>query len=85
MTLSRDEFITTLAILTGNPGNAAGATIPIGSGSVAITYREEKPARLGGLLSLPRATVTLAFENVPDEARRDFLARFDRTFQRGGG
>lgn len=85
MSLSRAEFKATLAILLGRDTEATGAIEPLDQGRVTIAYREEAPATLGGLLSLPRATVTLTFENVAEAARKDFLARFDRTFQRGGG
>lgn len=85
MSLSRAEFKATLAILLGRNTEETGATEPLGDGSVSIAYRDEPPATLGGLLSLPRATVTLTFNDVAEAARKDFLARFDRTFQRGGG
>ena len=52
---------------------------------VRITFEPQEGATLGGLLALPRARVTLAFDNTDREERARFLARFDRAFQRGGG
>ena len=41
--------------------------------------------RLGGLLQLPRAKVSLKFRDVTPEQREQFLRVFDVAFQRGGG
>jgi hypothetical protein len=85
MSLTRAEFVATLAILTGETTGMAHAHIALDPGSVDISFAEEPPATLGNLLSLPRATVTLSFADVPAAAREHYLARFERTFQRGGG
>ena len=36
-------------------------------------------------LAVERCQVTLAFRGWPDEERLAFLARFDRTYRKGGG
>ncbi len=50
-----------------------------------VSYRARSDQRLGGLLTLPQAIVTLAFVDVDERARTEFMLRFDRVFQRGGG
>ena len=91
MSISRPEFETGLQRLAG--------TAPIsrdqegyllqGVGAERQTIRcsfEPLPdAVLGKFLKLPRARITLHLASLSSEARADFLALFDRTFQRGGG
>lgn len=62
------------------------AKIGLGQGHVVIRYEPLEGVRLGGLLALPRAKVTLNFtpEVLPAE-RTAFARRFDISFQRGGG
>ena len=43
------------------------------------------PARRIAALAVERCQVTLAFRGWPDEERLAFLARFDRTYRKGGG
>ncbi len=57
----------------------------VGSGRVTITFETLTPVRLGGLLELPRARVTLTFAGLSERERNAFLDRFDLAFQRGGG
>jgi hypothetical protein len=52
---------------------------------LTITFRALSPRRMSALLSLPRAEVTIAFRGYAPGEEADFLARFDRAFQRGGG
>lgn len=61
------------------------ARIAFGDGGVVIRYEPQPGVRLGGLLELPRATVTLTFSDVSREERDAFTRRFEMTFQRGGG
>lgn len=52
-----------------------------------ITFETLPNRRLGGLVSMPQARVTLSFPGpgtTPAEART-FIRRFDIAFQRGGG
>lgn len=43
------------------------------------------PRRLSGQLVLQRWQLTMEFSGYSEDARKDFLIRFDRAFQRGGG
>ena len=86
MSLTADEFAASLARLGPSQNTAGdcrlfnldGGTVTIGSAPVA-------GVTLGGLLTLPRANVTLTFEGSTESARAQFLKRFDLAFQRGGG
>jgi len=53
-------------------------------GTVVITLKALPPLRAGAL-TLPRHAVSFAFFAMPSTARREFLARFDMSFHRGGG
>lgn len=68
--------ITTFSVT--HPATGAG-------GPVTITFEKLEPAVLGGLMRLPRARVTLHLDDLDADARRNVLAVFDQTFQRGGG
>lgn len=57
----------------------------IEGGSATLCIEPLPPVRLGGLLALPRANVTITFTDALMEARASFLRRFDLAFQRGGG
>ena len=88
MALSEPEFRKSLAALA--PAHPADAAWPLhialaGGGRIAIGFFPAPPVTLGGLLALPRAIVTIAFEGASPEAQADFLRRFDIAFQRGGG
>lgn len=85
MALSPGEFATTIAALAPAGPTAKSVQVPLGSGSVAIRYEALPGVRLGGLLELPRASVTLTFDNVSEAEREAFVRRFDVAFQRGGG
>lgn len=87
MSLSRGEFEKSIAALAGGPVAIADgvASLTEAGGSIAIAYHALPPKRLGGLLLLPQARVTLDIEAL-DEARAvAFLQRFELAFQRGGG
>lgn len=86
MTLTPVEFAASASRLFGSevpPGVAVDE--PLEAGRVSIVCLVQPGVRLGGLLELPRAKVTIAFEQVPTSARTAFLKRFDLAFQRGGG
>lgn len=86
MSASRDEFARSLAVLLGvAAAPPTPAVVALGRGSVAIAYDPLPAARLGGLLELPRARVTLSFDGVGVAEEDEFLRRFDVAFQRGGG
>ena len=87
MSLTLAEFQQTIAPLAGAPlaHDRSGIDLPLGSGRVSITCEPRPGVRLGGLLDLPRALVTLTFDGVPAAEQLAFQKRFDLTFQRGGG
>lgn len=58
--------------------------LSVAGGQVRILLRE-RPLRRIALIALPVLAVTFRFEGLAAEARRDFLARFDRYTMRGGG
>jgi hypothetical protein len=76
--------------LTGATGGAPASvegeevTLAVGGGRVEISLREEAPRRLA-LLSIPVLRVRFRFIGLGEEAREDFLARFDAYTRRGGG
>ena len=87
MSLSRNEFAMSMAAFLGSEVALERDThrVPVASGYVDIGYRELAGVRLGGLLALPRAEVSLEFAGVGEADQRVFLRRFDIAFQRGGG
>lgn len=88
MALTLADFHRSLIVLAPAETIGSGQTVlslPVDRGQVAIEFTPLKNQVLGGLLSLPRASVTLTFDAVDETAQRAFLARFDQAFQRGGG
>lgn len=87
MSLAEHEFITGCTRLAGEGDSVSPreAKIAVGDGSVTIRYEPLPGVRLGGLLALPRANVTLSYANVSQVDQDDFTKRFEMTFQRGGG
>jgi hypothetical protein len=85
MALTPAEFAGSLAVLHPAWDGAIPVAIPSGSGRVSIHFEALPSVRLGGLLELPRARVTLSLEGVSLADRAAFLRRFDMAFQRGGG
>ncbi len=51
---------------------------------VTIEVSDERPRQLGAM-TLPAVTVTVESTGFNDIEWADFLSRFDRAFQRGGG
>lgn len=60
------------------------ARVRIGQGALDLSWRDA-PARVIGLVRLPRLLVTFAFDGVGDDERGAFMKRFDLYMQRGGG
>lgn len=87
MTITRAEFERSLAALT--PGavldHDGWATIAADGGAARIRFEELPRRRIGGLIALPQARVTIDLAGLPDAERSGFLRRFDVAFQRGGG
>ena len=70
------------------PGDCVGgqaAKVAVATGLAHIRYEPLEGVTLGGLLKLPRARVTISFENVTRKDQAAFVRRFDVAFQRGGG
>lgn len=91
MSFRRAEFEAGLHRLTGTrlETNKDGAYILPTAGPdaerVLCMFQEAPDQIMGGLLHLPRARVTLDMSALSEEARKQFLIKFDQTFQRGGG
>jgi hypothetical protein len=85
MSLSRAEFERSMRVLDPALGPSTHYRLTCGQGHVSITYLELPGVRLGSLLALPRAHLTLAFDATDAAARAAFQRRFDLAFQRGGG
>jgi hypothetical protein len=89
MTLSAGEFAKSIAAFTG--GDVAitdsRATVAVNDkgGSAEIAFEALPSRRVGGLLELPQARVTITFANVRAAELDAFVRRFDIAFQRGGG
>lgn len=88
MSLSEGEFRTSVAALLPDASAWTGVgpiLLPVGSGHVALSYDGRPSLRLGGLLELPQADVSLTFDGVSPDERAAFERRFWVAFQRGGG
>lgn len=91
MSLSRSEFVNSIRAFAGQDAavQAEGQGVvhlPVGQGGTAeISYVALPGATLGGLLQLPRAQVSIAFDGCSGEEQAAFMRRFDMSFQRGGG
>lgn len=87
MALTAGEFTASLTALFGALDAPEWPLVrhAVGSGEVQIRFEPLASVRLGGLLELPRARVTLSFEGVGEADRQAFMRRFDVAFQRGGG
>ena len=90
MSLTFQDFLRSVAVLEGDGPDRTTAMekavrLPAGGGFVDIQFEKLEDVRLGGLLALPRARVSLRFWDVPENEIKKFVARFDMAFQRGGG
>lgn len=56
-----------------------------GGAAVTCSFDPLPDAVLGGLVRLPRVSVIVDMSALPEDARLEFLTRFEKTFQRGGG
>ena len=87
MSVTPAEFARSLAVLDPqaylDPAGTARVQV---AGSRASVHLEVLPERrLGGLLALPQARVSIAFDDGTAGQRQAFLDLFDLAFQRGGG
>ena len=87
MSISHAEFLRLLPrALDGAAHRRDGDRIVAGSGDrrLEITLSPQGERKMG-LLTLPVTRVRLAFVGYPTDEAAAALARFDRSFQRGGG
>ena len=87
MAVTHREFFRLLPrVLPDNPVHTGDntAVIPLHGGEIHIMLAAESERRLGSL-TLPVTLVTLHFSGFEADAIDDFLERFYRTFQKGGG
>ena len=86
MSLSASEFADSMSKIGNHHISADGSRrFDLSPGHVDVRYASQPGVRLGGLLELPRALVTLNFAGVNDDDRTRFLRTFEIAFQRGGG
>jgi hypothetical protein len=83
MALTRAEFLRLLPGAGGGPVRDDGRAVWVGD-AVEIIAEPQPPRRLG-LFEIPVMRVTLRFHGGRDEDAQDFVRRFDRAFQKGGG
>ncbi len=87
MGLTLEDF---LRILPGAVGHSRykvdgrEAVIEHPQGHISICLQTTAERKLGSL-SLPATPVEFHFFGLDDTARREFIERFERHFQRGGG
>lgn len=58
--------------------------VRIGDGALGIKWRVAEPQVIA-LVRMPRLVVSFRFGGVEEQARQDFMRRFDLYMQRGGG
>ena len=87
MTLTRAEFIASLAGLdpSARLGNDDTAVVCLDGTSARLSFEALPQRRLGGLLSLPQARITIDLTGLTEPQRVAIVRRFDIAFQRGGG
>ncbi len=87
MSISRDEFLSTLPAALGTSEFAVeGDRISVGADArlLEIEFREEAPLRVASL-TLPFARIELRFDGYDEEEIAAAVQRFDLYFRRGGG
>lgn len=88
MALTLEEFRRGLpAALAGLDYQFDGSTVRAGDEKKGITITVKSlPKRvLSSLLSVDRSEVTITFSGYDEDERAQFMQRFDRAYQRGGG
>ena len=88
MSLTLADFHRSVEALAPDIAARKGQTefrIPESDATVLVRYEPLESTTLGGLLTMPRARITIFFNGFDEAGREAFLARFDQAFQRGGG
>lgn len=88
MALSKRDFLRSIKIaMDGLDYAVDGDTVTSGTDDRGIKIQlEPLPKRvLSALIKLERWRVTISIAGYDENAEADFMTRFDRAFQRGGG
>ncbi len=88
MSLDANEFRRALAKFapeTREQGQLSAYLVGNEARGLRITIEELAPFCPGGLIVLPQCRITLKFHGIGAQERKTILARFDRTYFRGGG
>lgn len=88
MSIQRHEFEASLNGLDSTAQLDARGVAEVqaeSGGAVRIGFEVLPPRRLGGLIVMPQARVTIDVTGLAEAHRPAFLRRFEIAFQRGGG
>lgn len=89
MGYSEKEFFRVLpSAVSGYSHNIEGNRVIIvdsGGNQQLKLIINQLPDREIGMIRIPRIEVEFAFHNFPEEDRKNFMTRFDHSYQRGGG
>jgi len=88
MSMSKSDFQRSIKIvMDGRDYTVDGDTVTSGTDELGIKIQlEPLPKRvLSALIKLERWRVTIAISGYDEQAEAEFMTRFDRAFQRGGG
>lgn len=90
MSFTETEFENGLRRLTGSAPRKTGTGVydlsdAAEGAAVTCSFDPQPDAVLSPLIRLPRVSVVLDMTPLPEDARLEFLTRFEKTFQRGGG
>ena len=80
------EFKASMGFVGGMSEQSDGTwSGPAGDGRALIRYQPQPGVKLGGLLEVPRAVISISIDGANPAERAAFLKRFELAFQRGGG
>ncbi len=86
MSCTAAEFAASMVNIGGMTERSDGSwTGLVGGGTALVRYQPQPGVRLGGLLEIPRAVVTISLSGVSVADRATLLRQFEMAFQRGGG
>jgi len=88
MGLTHADFFRMLAQLPGGwlqETRADGASLKFADGRIEIRLGPEQRRHLSALVRIPATEVLFRYENLSEAEQENFQARFDLTYQRGGG
>ena len=88
MGLTHTDFFRILAQLPGGwlqETRPDGASLKYADGRVEITLGPEQQRHLSALVQIPATEVLFRYANLSADEKKTFPARFDLTYQRGGG